>query len=329
MAALVPSLFSPSLSLFFYSKQHTQAPQLLQRVARAFSAQAAPAGKRAGKRLYCPLFLASLLLQLLTLSLPSLFNFYQKQRRRFRSRRLGHRPGLVPRAAEADPRADGGDEGKEGVSSSWPDEGRGGREREEENDDDDDDRRNKPRLSTPTPLSHSLSQKTKNSKTKQSIPVPLSGDPAAVKKFAADVEALKRKAGVPDEAELEAALVSFRLKASGGDVRKALAALTADDSDLDAALSAALEQAEKESGGALTDANAKGWALLASKVQALAKARGLDDVAKVKSEATVKMYAEALKSLRDGAADAVSAAARRDGLEGVVSVDAAALKPKW
>ena len=138
-----------------------------------------------------------------------------------------------------------------------------------------------------------------------------------------------RKAGVPDEAELEAALVSFRLKASGGDVRKALAALTADDSDLDAALSAALEQAEKESGGALTDANAKGWALLASKVQALAKARGLDDVAKVKSEATVKMYAEALKSLRDGAADAVSAAARRDGLEGVVSVDAAALKPKW
>ena len=182
----------------------------------------------------------------------------------------------------------------------------------------------------PPSLTLSLSQKKKkNSKTQQSIPVPLSGDPAAVKKFAADVEALKRKAGVPDEAELEAALVSFRLKASGGDVRKALAALTADDSDLDAALSAALEQAEKESGGALTDANAKGWALLASKVQALAKARGLDDVAKVKSEATVKMYAEALKSLRDGAADAVSAAARRDGLEGVVSVDAAALKPKW
>jgi len=181
----------------------------------------------------------------------------------------------------------------------------------------------------PLSLSLSLKKKKKNSKTQQSIPVPLSGDPAAVKKFAADVEALKRKAGVPDEAELEAALVSFRLKASGGDVRKALAALTADDSDLDAALSAALEQAEKESGGALTDANAKGWALLASKVQALAKARGLDDVAKVKSEATVKMYAEALKSLRDGAADAVSAAARRDGLEGVVSVDAAALKPKW
>ena len=181
---------------------------------------------------------------------------------------------------------------------------------------------------------HSTTTTTKKKKTlktsrKQSIPVPLSGDPAAVKKFASDVEALKRKAGVPDEAELEAALVSFKLKSSGGDVRKALAALTADDSDLDSALSAALEQAEKESGGALTDANAKGWALLASKVQALARAKGLDDVAKVKAEATVKMYAEALKSLREGAADAVSAAARRDGLEGVVSVDAAALKPKW
>ena len=100
-------------------------------------------------------------------SLSPLFNFYQKQRRRFRSRRLGHRPGLVPRAAEANPRADGGDEGKEGVSSSWPDEGRGEREREEENDDDDDDRRNKPRLSTPTPLSHSLSLSKKKKKTQK------------------------------------------------------------------------------------------------------------------------------------------------------------------
>ena len=163
----------------------------------------------------------------------------------------------------------------------------------------------------------------------KSIPVPLSGDPAAVKKFAADVEALKRRAGVPDEAELEAALVSFRLKSSGGDLRKALAGLTPDDADLDSALTALLEQAERESGGALTDANAKGWSLLASKVQALAKSKGLEDVAKVKAEATVKMYADALASLREGAADAVSAAARRDGLEGVVSVDAAALKPKW
>ena len=59
------------------------------------------------------------------------------------------------------------------------------------------------------------------------------------------------------------------------------------------------------------------------------RARDFDDVAKVKAEATVKMYADALSSLRDGAADAVSAAARRDGLEGVVSVDAAKLKPKW
>ena len=134
---------------------------------------------------------------------------------------------------------------------------------------------------------------------------------------------------MPDEAELEAALVAFKLKSSGGDIRKALAGLTADDSDLDSAISSLLEASEKESGGALTDANSKGWSLLAAKVQALAKSKGLDDVAKVKAEATVKMYADALSSLRDGAADAVSAAARRDGLEGVVSVDAAKLKPKW
>lgn len=150
-----------------------------------------------------------------------------------------------------------------------------------------------------------------------------------MKKFAAEVEALKRKAGVPDEAELEAALVSFKLKSAGGDLRKALPGLTSHDSDLETALTTLLEQAERESGGALTDSNAKGWALLASKVQALAKSKGLDDVSKVKAEATVKMYADALAALREGAADAISAAARRDGLEGVVSVDAAALKPKW
>jgi len=151
-----------------------------------------------------------------------------------------------------------------------------------------------------------------------------------VKKFAADVEALKRKAGVPDEAELEAALVAFRLKSSGGDLRKALSSLTADDdSGLESALTSLVDAAEKESGAALTDANTKGWSLLAAKVSALAKQKGLDDVNKVKADATVQMYASAIQSLREGAADAVSAAARRDGLEGVVNVDAAALKPKW
>lgn len=256
----------------------------------------------------------------LALSIPPPFPISIKHRRRRRPRRLRHRPRLVPRAAEADPRADGGHEGKE--FRSVPDD-EGGRVSTRE---------------TATTIKekkkldpHPSSRPSGGKKTlsPQSIPVPLSGDPAAVKKFAADVEALKRRAGVPDEAELEAALVSFRLKSSGGDLRKALAGLTPDDADLDSALTALLEQAERESGGALTDANAKGWSLLASKVQALAKSKGLEDVAKVKAEATVKMYADALASLREGAADAVSAAARRDGLEGVVSVDAAALKPKW
>ena len=62
-----------SLSLSFYSNQRTQAPQLLQRVARAFSAQAAPSGERAlfyfFSLLFASLFLLSIAHALSLLSL--------------------------------------------------------------------------------------------------------------------------------------------------------------------------------------------------------------------------------------------------------------------
>lgn len=174
----------------------------------------------------------------------------------------------------------------------------------------------------------------------QSIPVPLTGDAAAAKKFAADVGALRAKIGAPDPADLEAAAVEHALKAAGGDVRRFLSALGAGgeggaaDEVLLADLSAALDAAEKEGGASLagggdgSPAAAKAWAAFAAKVASLAKAKGLDDPAKVREAASVAGAADALASLRGAAADAVDAAARRDGLT-AADVDLGALKPKW
>lgn len=165
----------------------------------------------------------------------------------------------------------------------------------------------------------------------QTIPVPLSGDAAAVKKFAADVDALKKRVGMPDDADLEAALAAQRVKAARGDVRRLVAAASVDgvDDGLLADVTAALEAAEKESGAALTDGNGKGWSVFANKLTAIAKARGLDDVAKVKADAAAATIADTVADLRAAAADAMSAAARRDGLDEAAAPSVASLKPKW
>ena len=174
----------------------------------------------------------------------------------------------------------------------------------------------------------------------QNVAVPLTGDAAAAKKFAADVGALRAKVGAPDPADLVAATVEHGLKAAGGDVRRFLAGLASAgegggvDEALIADLGAALDAAEKEGGASLagggdgSPAAAKAWAAFAAKVAALAKAKGLDDVARVREGAAVASAADALASLRGAAADAVEAAARRDGLA-AGEVDLGALKPKW
>ena len=165
----------------------------------------------------------------------------------------------------------------------------------------------------------------------QSIPFPLSGDAAAVSKFAADVDALKKRVGMPDDADLEAAVAAQRLKTARGDVRRVINAASVDGVD-DAVLAdvtAALEAAEKESGAPLTDGNGKGWSAFAAKLAAVAKARGLDDVAKVRASATAATYADTVASLKAAAADAMQAAARRDGLDAGAAPPVASLKPKW
>lgn len=152
--------------------------------------------------------------------------------------------------------------------------------------------------------------------------------------------ALRSKIGAPDPADLEAATVEHALKAAGGDVRRFLAGLAsgggegAVDEALVADLTAALEAAEKEGGASLAGGGdggpgaARAWAAFAAKAGALAKAKGLDDLARVREAAAVASATDALAALRGAAADAVEAAARRDGLA-AGEVDLGSLKPKW
>ena len=149
--------------------------------------------------------------------------------------------------------------------------------------------------------------------------------------------ALRAKVGAPDPADLEAATVEHALKAAGGDVRRFLAGLGSSGGGVDEALladlGAALEAAEKEGGASLAGGGdggagaAKAWAAFGAKVGSLAKAKGLDDLARVREEAALASAADALAALRGAAADAVEAAARRDGLP-AGDVDLGALKPK-
>lgn len=136
---------------------------------------------------------------------------------------------------------------------------------------------------------------------------------------------------MPDDADLEGAIAAQRVKAARGDIHRLVAAASVDgvDDGLLADVTAALGAAEKESGGALVDGNGKGWTAFANKLAAVAKARGLDDVAKVKAEAAAATMAATVADLRSGAADAMAAAARRDGLDEAAAPPVSALKPKW
>ena len=95
--------------------------------------------------------------------------------------------------------------------------------------------------------------------------MPLSGDDAAVRKYAGEVEALKKKIGMPDMEDLMSAELDYQLACAHHDPRKFVAAAlegVAIEGPLAAAggeLMAAVEEAEKASGGPLDGANDKGW----------------------------------------------------------------------
>lgn len=169
----------------------------------------------------------------------------------------------------------------------------------------------------------------------QGIPVPLAGDDAAVAKYAADVEALRRRVGVPDYEELVAAQLDYALACSGGSVRAFVTSVIA-DMRLDggaaagaaAELAAAVADAEAASGRELDGANDKGWAKLTAALAAIEAKHGLGDKARVREEGVLAMYRKHVAGLREAVAGELAKAAAAEPSLAGMGADLAALKPK-
>jgi len=164
------------------------------------------------------------------------------------------------------------------------------------------------------------------------ITVPLSLDPGAVKKYAAEMEALKRKVGLPEMDELMGATLNHQMKLSGGNMRKFLHEATegvdlGQQEDILLKVNAALDKIE-ESSGPVTIDNPKALAAFQSEVANIAKQNKLDNVQAVKPQAIIDMYTEQLKDLRQAAEDDIEVAKRRDGLEDL-TVDISSIAPKF
>lgn len=138
----------------------------------------------------------------------------------------------------------------------------------------------------------------------KSINIPLTGDDAAIKKYADQVEKLKQQIGMPDVQEVIDADLDYKLACSGYDVRSflstALGELNIDNKQqLADELLGAVDEAEKQSGRELDGANEKGWKIFTAKLEEFQKRYGLDDKAKVREEAIFDMYKKHITTLRE------------------------------
>ncbi|EIE21575.1 hypothetical protein COCSUDRAFT_66951 [Coccomyxa subellipsoidea C-169] len=164
------------------------------------------------------------------------------------------------------------------------------------------------------------------------IPVPLNGDEAAVSKYANEVEALKRKVGMPPVDEVVGATLNYKLRVARGNVRKFLTSATegvelGKYSEVVEEILKAVDEIESQTGATLDTSNEKGWKTLQKRVEAIQKEHGLDDYAKVKKDSILEMYKNQLDKIKEQAQETMDAAKRREGLE-FIEVDVAKLQPK-
>ena len=163
--------------------------------------------------------------------------------------------------------------------------------------------------------------------------MPLTGDDAAVKKYAQEVEALKKRVGMADYEDVLNAQMDYAFACAGYDVRKFVSSVLEDlelSGHLDAAAKetlAAVEEAEASSGRELDGTNDKGWATLTQKIGQIEAKHGLQDKAKVREEAIFEMYKKHITSLKEAVVGDVDKASKASNLD-YIKPDLAVLKPK-
>jgi len=164
--------------------------------------------------------------------------------------------------------------------------------------------------------------------------VPLSGDAAAVKAYATEVEKLKKRVGMPDYEAVVKAEMAYAMSVAGNDVRKFVSSVLG---ELDVSKTAyegitqdvmeAIAEAERVSGGELGAGNAKGWQALGGKVKEIEKKYGLEG-GKVKEAAVLDMYAEHVKGMREAVDGEVRKMQEAEGVDVKGGLDLKGLKPQ-
>jgi hypothetical protein len=141
------------------------------------------------------------------------------------------------------------------------------------------------------------------------VDIPLDGDAAAIKGYAAEVEKLKKKVGMPDYEAVVKAEMAYAMSVAGNDVMDAI------------------QEAEKVSGKELDASNEKGWKTLSSKIAAIEKKYGLQDAAKVREEAVLDMYMKHVQGVKDAVEGEIAKVKEAEGID-IGKVDLKGLKPQ-
>ncbi|KAL0052635.1 hypothetical protein WJX82_005002 [Trebouxia sp. C0006] len=143
----------------------------------------------------------------------------------------------------------------------------------------------------------------------KNVAVPLNGDMDAIKKYAEEMQKIKKQAGALDPVEVADARMEYDLECSGYNVRQFLGTISGQ-------------------GTLVLDAdNEEGWEMFQERVADISKKHGLEDFEKIKEEGIIEQYAKSLEDLRKSAEEDMEVAKRKDGLDWV-NVDPAQLKPK-
>ena len=166
------------------------------------------------------------------------------------------------------------------------------------------------------------------------VDIPLDGDAAAIKGYAAEVEKLKKKVGMPDYEAVVKAEMAYAMSVAGNDVKKFVSSVLG---EIDVSKTAyegigqdvmdAIQEAEKVSGKELDASNEKGWKTLSSKIAAIEKKYGLQDAAKVREEAVLDMYMKHVQGVKEAVEGEIAKVKEAEGID-IGKVDLKGLKPQ-